>query len=193
MNWPWTFFGPVQPCHFVNASHSFRDPSRRTKGYAHLWRSHNQHWPPRLGDWIAFPGSLLDLLDLRNSPDHRTMQIRINIVEVFYEARLVSIPGKQCSQLSVIHAAKDGPLADLEPIQMQDGEHGPGLFGIDIFVPVPGSGINTSSALNPAVGLQKENSAYVAVGPVSASPSPTTQATIRSGLSITAPKDTPSA
>ena len=34
---------------------------------------------------------------------------------------------------------------------------------------------------------------HVAVGPVSASPSTTTQATIRSGLSITAPKATLSA
>src|SRR4051794_10246150 len=31
---------------------------------------------------------------------------------------------------------------------------------------------------------------YAAVGPVSASPSPTTQVTTRSGLSITAPKET---
>lgn len=81
-----------------------------------LWCFENQNWPSRLGDWIAFPGSLLDLLDLCDRPNHRTMKIRINIVEVIHKARLVAISGKQCCQLSVIHAAVNGPLTDLESV-----------------------------------------------------------------------------
>lgn len=44
------------------------------------------------------------------------MKIRIDIVEVIHKARLVAISGKQCCQLSVIHAAVNGPLTDLESV-----------------------------------------------------------------------------
>ena len=62
------------------------------------------------------------------------------------------------------------------------------LGGVDILETMPSTIIIIIFSAD--IYLTGEMKTYVAVGPVSASPSPTTQATMRSGLSITAPKDT---
>jgi hypothetical protein len=114
------------------------------------------------------------------------MEIGIDIFEVFNEADLVAVSTKQGRELFVIHAAENGALANLEPVEMKDRKDGARLFGINVLDSVPGA----NEPLSELCRMGEIQGTNVAVGPVSASPSPTMQVTMRSGLSITAPNDT---
>lgn len=116
------------------------------------------------------------------------MEICIDIVEVFYESNLVPVAAEQREELFMVHAPKDGALADLEPIEMKDRKDCTRLLGVDVLKAMPGTAIVRTRFRRRGGG--KTN---VAVGPVSASPSPTMQGTIKLGSSITAPNDTASA
>jgi hypothetical protein len=52
-------------------------------------------------------------------------------------ADLVTIASEERNQFSIIHAAKNGALADLESIQVQDWQHGTRLSRVDVFNGVP--------------------------------------------------------
>lgn len=65
------------------------------------------------------------------------MQIGINIACLLNNANLISVPGKEGNKLFVIHAAEYSTLAYLETIDMQYGQDGAGLRGVEVFDPVP--------------------------------------------------------
>lgn len=82
---------------------------------------------------------MLNLMDLIDRPRHGTVEIGVDIVEIFNEANLVSIPGKESEKLLFVHASKDSPCTDLETIQMQDWQYRPRFCWIDVLDPMPGS------------------------------------------------------
>ena len=91
----------------------------------------------------------------------------------------------------MVHTSEYCALADFEPVDVEDGEDCAGLFWVNVLDRMPRSLLGTKVSIRSQI--EKYVWTYPAVGPVSASPSPTTQVTIRSGLSMTAPNDTASA
>lgn len=81
-----------------------------------LGSTQNQQRPPRFHNRLPRTGSLLDLMDLLDGPDHREVQIRINITDILDKANLVPVPTEEGQKLFVVHASKDSALADLESI-----------------------------------------------------------------------------
>lgn len=59
---------------------------------------------------------MLYLMDLINCPGHGAVEIGINVVQIVYEADLVSVPSKERDKLFLVHAAEDGTLANFEAI-----------------------------------------------------------------------------
>lgn len=114
------------------------------------------------------------------------MKVVVDIIEILDNAHLVSVPREETHELLVIHAAEDGPFANLETIDVQNWKNRARLGRVDVFDRMPRA--KPSATTDPVQGAT-----YVAVGPLSASPSPITQVTIKSGLSMTAPNDTESA
>ena len=86
-------------------------------------------------------------------------------VVAFDVVRFPSAAAQELVELLGFDAGQHGRVADLVAVQMQDRQHRP-----------------IADRIQELVECQA-----VASGPVSASPSPMTQATIRSGLSNTAP------
>lgn len=69
------------------------------------------------------------------------MKICIDIVEVLYESNLVPVAAEQRDELFMVHAPKDGALADLEPIEMKDRKDCTRLLGVDVLEAMPGTAI----------------------------------------------------
>lgn len=87
---------------------------------------------------------------------------------------------KEAAYLQVIHGTSDGPLPDLVPISVQDGDNGTTLCGVDVLI----ISLDLFTLwLEPTLWACQA----VAVGPVSLSPSPMTATVIMSGLSMTLP------
>ena len=95
---------------------------------------------------------------------HQTMH-HFRLVAL-HEQRIPAATAKELLQFLVLDASEDCRVADLEAIQMQIGRTAPSVIG-------------SRNLLDCQA---------VAKGPVSASPSPTMQATMSSGLSNAAPK-----
>jgi len=87
-------------------------------------------------------------------------------VRTFDEIGGVAVAIEQVFQLLVADARQQGGVVDLVAVEVEDGQHRAVADGVEELADVPGGG----------------------QGPVSASPSPTTAATIRSGLSEAAPQ-----
>jgi hypothetical protein len=83
------------------------------------------------------------------------------------EVRRPAVAAQQLFQFLAGDAGEDGRVGNLVAVEMQDRQHRAVGGRIEKLVGMPA----------------------VASGPVSASPSPTTQATMRSGLSNTAPNE----
>jgi hypothetical protein len=133
-----------------------------------------------------------------------------DILKILDKSTLITISCKQTYHLLIIHTTVDCPLGNFEPIGVDDWKNGAGLGRVNVFCGMLRSVRNTANSnfggrivlyTNPCTSLGQYLSScryifcqtHVAVGPVSASPSPTMQATIKSGLSITAPKATDNA
>lgn len=86
----------------------------------YLGRPQDQDRPSWLEDRLSRASCHLDFLDLINSPDHREVQIRVDIIDVLHKSDLIPISAKESYKLLVIHTSKDSTLADLEAIYMQD-------------------------------------------------------------------------
>lgn len=65
------------------------------------------------------------------------MEIRIDIVDVLYNPDLVPVSAKESQKLLRVHAPEDGPLTDLETIQVKNRKDGPGLFRVEVFDGMP--------------------------------------------------------
>jgi hypothetical protein len=52
------------------------------------------------------------------------MKIGVNIVKVLYKAGLIAVAAEQGTQLSVVHTAVNGPLADFKSVHVHDRQHG---------------------------------------------------------------------
>ena len=76
-------------------------------------------------------------MDFTNRPTHGTVEIRVNVVQVLDDTNLVAISSEKRSNFLVVHAAKNGSLANLEPIDMQNREYSPRLCRVDVFNGMP--------------------------------------------------------
>ncbi len=56
---------------------------------------------------------------------------------MLHDADLVAVAAEQTGNLLVVHAAKDGPLADLESVGVQDGDDGPRFAWVEVLDGVP--------------------------------------------------------
>lgn len=65
----------------------------------------------------------MDLADFLNSPEHRAVEVIVDVIEVFNNAHLVSVTCKQANDLSVVHTTENRALADLETVDVQDWKH----------------------------------------------------------------------
>ena len=111
--------------------------------------------------------ALLDGADARERNIQRIHHLRVHFFGIFAfdKQRLVPVTLKEIADLLVAHAPKHGRIGDLVTVEMEDRQ-------------------------DRAIARRIEKlfeCQEAASGPVSASPLPTTQATIRSGLSKAAP------
>ena len=91
--------------------------------------------------------------------------VHLGGVVAFDEVGLVTIALEEFLQFAMADAGQDGGAGDLVAVEVQDGQDGAVAGGVQELIGVPTGGRD----------------------PVSASPSPTTQEAIKSGLSKTAP------
>ena len=77
-------------------------------------------------------------MNLLYSPNHGAIEIRIYIIDILHKTNLIPIPTEKSKKLLMIHAAKDGPLTDLESIQMQNWQNCTRFLGIKVFDCMPG-------------------------------------------------------
>src|SRR5580704_4364168 len=150
------------PCALNGLSvHEFR--TRPTLGTAE-----NNHWP--LGHAGGFAGARVSLngtnvaADLIECTRHELVH-DFGLV-AFDEIGFVAVAGKEFGEFRVFHSTRNCRVGNFVAVQMQNWEHGAIARGIEEFVECQ----------------------LPAKGPVSDSPSPTTQQTRRSGLSNAAPK-----
>lgn len=80
--------------------------------------------PSRLHNRLPRARSILDLADLLNGPAHGAVEVRVDVLQVLDNTYLVPVSGEESGYFFVIHATKDGPLADFEAVQVQDWEDG---------------------------------------------------------------------
>lgn len=151
--------------------------------------SEDEHWPARLHNRVSSPGGGLNLLDFSESPLHRGSDIVIQVWKIRNNANLVAVTAEERNT----DVTKFGLI-----VVIQDTYVNRAVISLSSMTPK----IVLSEILKPfackmgSTAPDSAGSMYLyacqaaAVGPVSASPSPTTQATTRSGLSITAPKET---
>ena len=109
-------------------------------------------------------------LNVLNLSDNRVESGRhelVNLLRIISlnEIRVVAIPSKELFQFSVADASQYGRVGNFVAVKMENGQNGAVVDGIQKLFECQ----------------------LVANGPVSASPSPTTQATSKSGLSNAAP------
>ena len=116
---------------------------------------------------LASTGALLDVVDLFDDGIQGLSHLLVHghRVVAFNEVRLPGAATEEALHLFMGHTAEDGGVRDLVAIQVQDGQNSAVTHGVQELVGLPAGG----------------------QGPVSASPSPTVTAQIRSGLSNTAP------
>ena len=112
-------------------------------------------------------GACLDVLDLVNDAVQRSGHQLMHLFRLIalYEIRSVAVAAEEVIQLFVTDPGQHAGIGDLVTVEVKDRQHAPSVAGFkNLF-----------------------ECQLVAIGPVSASPSPTTQATIRFGLSYAAP------
>ena len=76
-------------------------------------------------------------MDLFHGPCHGSVEISIDIVEIFHKANLITVSAKQGCELLVIHATENGAFTNLEAVKMKNWKDGPGLFGVNVLDSVP--------------------------------------------------------
>ena len=137
-----------------------------------LRRPQHDHRPARPGHVAAVARGGLDLLDPVERVVERRGEALVHRPRLFAveaardEQRLPPVPLEERDELVLRDPREDRRVRDLVPVQVQDRQDGAVRARVQELVRVP---------------------AQSRAGPVSASPSPTTHATRRSGLSKAAP------
>lgn len=68
------------------------------------------------------------------------MQILVDAVHVLHNAYLVTIAAEQADDLLVVHTSEDGPLANLEAVCVENGDHCARFAGVEVFDGMPRRG-----------------------------------------------------
>ena len=81
-----------------------------------LWCPQDDNRPSGFHNWLPRARSILDLANFFNRPAHRAVKICIDVLQILDNAYLVSVSGEQSGYFFVVHATKNGPLADFEAV-----------------------------------------------------------------------------
>src|SRR4051812_39703795 len=85
--------------------------------------SKHNHGPSWLLNRRTRTGLFLNLADLGHSPLRGAKELLVDLVQRFDNCHLVSIASEEGCDLLVVHASKDGSLADLKPVDVKNREN----------------------------------------------------------------------